>query len=106
MESRIVNVLLVGPGRAPDVVDVLLKNPGMIIRPLFEVEKEAILRAMILCNGNMGLATQLLGISRKTLYRKLSEYGAQELRGAVPKTGESDHGPGETVPGEYSGVST
>jgi transcriptional regulator of acetoin/glycerol metabolism len=44
------------------------------IRPLDQVEKEAILQAMILCRGNVSLAAERLGIARETLSRKLSKY--------------------------------
>jgi DNA-binding NtrC family response regulator len=49
------------------------KSPHLAVRPLVAVEREAIERAMILCNGDRVLAAKQLGISRATLYRKLSE---------------------------------
>jgi transcriptional regulator of acetoin/glycerol metabolism len=51
-------------------------SPHLAVRPLIAVEREAIERAMILCNGDRVLAAKQLGISRATLYRKLAE-GAQ-----------------------------
>lgn len=42
--------------------------------PLFEVEKQAILRALDYTNGDRSVAATLLGIGRTTLYRKLKEY--------------------------------
>ncbi len=43
---------------------------------LEEVEKRYILRTLEAAGGNKSLAAQRLGISRKTLYRKLSEAGS------------------------------
>ena len=43
------------------------------IRPLAELESEAIGRAMTLCGGNMGRAAKALGINPSTLYRKLRQ---------------------------------
>ena len=40
------------------------------IRPLDDLEREAIERAITLCEGNMTRAAQRLGISVKTIYRK------------------------------------
>jgi two-component system response regulator HydG len=45
---------------------------------LEEVEKRYILRTLEAAGGNKSLAAQRLGISRKTLYRKLSEAGVGE----------------------------
>jgi len=45
--------------------------------PLFsltEMEKDAIVRALEYTKGDRGMAAQLLGIGRTTLYRKLKEY--------------------------------
>jgi two-component system response regulator HydG len=43
---------------------------------LEEVEKRYILKVMQAAAGNKSLAAQTLGVSRRTLYRKLGEYGA------------------------------
>jgi len=45
------------------------------VRPLNELEKEAIRQALEFTKGDRGLAAHLLGIGRTTLYRKLKEYG-------------------------------
>ena len=45
------------------------------VRPLAEVEQEAIEQALQMTQGNKQLAAKLLGISRKTLYNKLRQYG-------------------------------
>jgi DNA-binding NtrC family response regulator len=44
------------------------------IRPLYEVERQAIEQALKYTKGDRTTAAQLLGIGRTTLYRKLKEY--------------------------------
>ncbi len=50
-------------------------DPSELV-PLEEVERRYILRVMDAVGGNKTLAAQTLGIGRKTLYRKLEQYGA------------------------------
>ena len=50
-------------------------DPSELV-PLEEVERRYILRVMEAVGGNKTLAAQTLGIDRKTLYRKLDQYGA------------------------------
>lgn len=45
--------------------------------PLEEVERRYILRVLQAAGGNKSLAAQRLGVSRRTLYRKLGDYGAE-----------------------------
>jgi transcriptional regulator of acetoin/glycerol metabolism len=54
------------------------QNIHTAVQPLAIVERDAILRAMILCRGDVLLASRLLGISRKTLYLKLNRYRREE----------------------------
>ncbi|HJZ88368.1 MAG TPA: sigma-54 dependent transcriptional regulator [Polyangia bacterium] len=49
-------------------------DPSELV-PLEEVERRYILRVMESVGGNKTLAAQVLGLSRKTLYRKLEQYG-------------------------------
>jgi two-component system response regulator HydG len=42
---------------------------------LDELERRYILRVLEALNGNKTLAAQTLGLDRKTLYRKLQQYG-------------------------------
>ncbi len=49
-------------------------DPSELV-PLEEVERRYILRVMEAVGGNKTLAAQVLGLSRKTLYRKLEQYG-------------------------------
>ncbi len=44
-------------------------------RPMAEIEKEAILKALSFTGGHRAKAAQLLGIGLRTLQRKLKEYG-------------------------------
>ena len=45
---------------------------------LSEVERRYILRVVEAVGGNKTTAAQILGVTRKTLYRKLEEYGTEE----------------------------
>jgi len=46
---------------------------------LAEVERRYVLRVLEAVGGNKTSAAHILGVTRKTLYRKLEEYGAAEL---------------------------
>lgn len=50
-------------------------DPSELV-PLEEVERRYILRVMDAVGGNKTLASRVLGLDRKTLYRKLERYGA------------------------------
>ncbi len=54
------------------------------IKPLDEIEREAILKALRLTKGNKTKAAELLGITVRTLRNKLKEY---EERGLLPQGG-------------------
>jgi two-component system response regulator HydG len=49
--------------------------PAAANRPLEEVEKEAVLATLEACRRNKSEAARRLGINRKTLHKKLKEYG-------------------------------
>ena len=49
--------------------------PGGSSRPLSEVERDHILKTLREMRGNKAAAARLLGLDRKTLYRKLELYG-------------------------------
>jgi two-component system response regulator HydG len=51
------------------------ENPDELV-PLEEVERRYILRVLEASSGNKRLAARVLGLDRKTLYRKLERYGA------------------------------
>ncbi|ADN01513.1 sigma-54-dependent transcriptional regulator [Spirochaeta thermophila] len=46
---------------------------------LEEAEKEIIRATLAYCKGNKSRAAQILGIGRKTLHRKIQEYGLEEV---------------------------
>jgi len=48
------------------------------VQPLAEMERQAILSAIRILDGDKLLAAQLLGIGKTTLYRKLKEYGIND----------------------------
>jgi len=52
-------------------------DPAELV-PLEEVERRYILRVMEAVGGNKSQAAQVLGLGRKTLYRKLEAYGEHE----------------------------
>lgn len=77
---------LLGAGKAPEpaqrsVLDLL--NPqaaatagglGGVVPRLRDLEREAVIRALVSTQGDKQLAARRLGIGRSTLYRKLKEY--------------------------------
>ena len=65
----------------------LLRNPNFkpearprpdLVRPLREIEREHVERALILCGGNRTEATARLGISRSTLQRYIDAFRRQD----------------------------
>jgi len=48
-----------------------------LIRPLWEVERDTIERAISLCEDNIPKAAALLGISASTIYRKRKSWGIE-----------------------------
>jgi two-component system response regulator HydG len=54
---------------------VAASDPSELV-PLAEVERRYVLRVVEAAGGNKSLAAQILGITRKTLYRKLEDYSA------------------------------
>ncbi len=50
-------------------------DPNVAVRPLAELEREAIVAALSATSGNKARAAALLGIDRTTLYRKLKDFG-------------------------------
>lgn len=64
-------------------------NEGEILS-LDELERRYILRALKILNGNRSRAATLLGLDRRTLYRRLERY---EAEGAVPPSAVPSSGP-------------
>src|SRR5207245_2628320 len=59
----------------PSHVLIAADDPSELV-PLEEAERRYILRVVESVGGNKTLAARVLGIGRKTLYRKLVQYGA------------------------------
>jgi len=67
-------------------------------RPIDEVERRYILRTLEMLNGNKARTAQVLGISKKTLYRRLHEWGIaldpeEEIDPGEPEPASADPGP-------------
>lgn len=71
-------IISVIAGRPIGCMKFIVENAHTTIRPIAEVEKDAICTAMILCRGDVDLAAQKLEIGRSTLYRKLRGYREAE----------------------------
>ncbi len=66
---------IIGAEHLPDTLRVQASDPNEFeIRALSEVEREQIVRALQSVKGNKAAAARLLGLDRKTLYRKLELY--------------------------------
>lgn len=55
-----------------------LKRLRARIRPLEELQKKEIKRALRVVDGNIPLAAKLLGVGKTSIYRKLSAYGLKK----------------------------
>lgn len=68
------------PGSAAetDFGDMVFGADQLIGKPLDEVEKYYLQRALEVTKGNREEAAKLLGIGERTLYRKIKEYGLKE----------------------------
>ena len=63
------------------ITKVTLKYaPSLSGADLDEIERRYIIRVIKLLNGNKARAAQLLGLDRRTLYRKLERYEARGQR--------------------------
>ena len=49
--------------------------------PICEVERELIFRTLAFAGGNKARASNLLGMSRRTLYNRLNGYAARDQNG-------------------------
>ncbi|MDP1822810.1 MAG: sigma-54 dependent transcriptional regulator [Archangium sp.] len=60
-----------------------------VMRPMDDIERQHILRVLRAVGGHRTQAAKILGLDRKTLYRKLESYGPEEvdaaLRNAPPR---------------------
>jgi PAS domain S-box-containing protein len=60
--------------RAPPLAPPPREAAGAQVRPLRELEREAVAEALSSCGGNVLRAAAKLGIGRNTLYRKIERY--------------------------------
>lgn len=65
---------LIGPEDVQDTLRISAPASEQEVRSLSEVEREAIVRALQSSRGNKAAAARLLGLDRKTLYRKIELY--------------------------------
>lgn len=84
------------PGEITRAIDAIL-HPEQTIRPLWQLERDAIFDALAWLRGDKPAAAEKLGIGRATLYQKLKEYDATldhplylKMRQAAKKIGEGD----------------
>ncbi|MCS6855125.1 MAG: helix-turn-helix domain-containing protein [Elioraea sp.] len=56
------------------------EDPASLIKPLADVEREAIERAIALCGGNIAKAAAHLGVSPSTIYRKRAAWIGESPR--------------------------
>ncbi|HEV8702520.1 MAG TPA: sigma-54 dependent transcriptional regulator [Candidatus Polarisedimenticolia bacterium] len=89
LENVIERALVLGRDdvlRLDDLPESLRTRPASVTaaggppRPLSEVERDHIVRTMREVRGNKAAAARLLGLDRKTLYRKLELYGIGATR--------------------------
>ena len=83
LENTIQRALVLGTGHTVGLADLPLAlrvaadaspTPSAAIS-LAEMEREHIVRTLRTAGGNRSAAARLLGVDRKTLYRKLKRYG-------------------------------
>jgi transcriptional regulator with PAS, ATPase and Fis domain/Tfp pilus assembly protein PilZ len=65
------------------------QQPGPLSGDLSQVERQMIFQALERCNGNQGQAAEALGISRRTLIRKLKLYRASGMDAPAGAIGPS-----------------
>ena len=89
LRNAVERMVVLSPGGQIDVKDVPdfsrapSVSPALQVIPagtLEETEKARILAALEQVHGNRSRAAQVLGISRRTLYRKLDEYAKEGIQ--------------------------
>lgn len=63
------------PEAAP--ADTRMPGHGQVVRPFWQVERDAILGALEVCEGNVTRAAVMLELAPSTLYRKLKSYSTE-----------------------------
>src|SRR5258707_1016859 len=67
------------------------KDPDLNLKDL---SKQTILKALESCRGNRTEAAKQLGISRRTLHRRLNEFGPRDLCATAPRGSPPPKRPG------------
>ncbi|MBI1852289.1 MAG: sigma-54-dependent Fis family transcriptional regulator [Planctomycetes bacterium] len=104
LRNCIENMVVVSRGTELDVEDIpttivrdaKAAGPATLlsVRPLADVERDLIRAALAESEGNRGRAAVRLGISERTLYRKIKEFGfAGEKGGEAPRPEPRDGAP-------------
>ena len=94
LENMIERFLVLGRGNLIRPEDLPIGTPGAVsaptpkasttdrpaprVRPLAEVERDQIMAALRAADGNKSVAARMLGLDRKTLYRKLGQYAIRD----------------------------
>ncbi|MFP5022389.1 sigma-54-dependent Fis family transcriptional regulator [Pseudonocardia phyllosphaerae] len=68
----------VGAIRADDLPGHCRSAPRSTLRPVDQVERDAIVDAIRRAGGNRKAAAEALGLARSTLYRKIRQYGIED----------------------------
>ena len=69
------------PARAPwssGLVTVTAEIPIDLKVPLDEIRRRHVVRVLDACGGNRSEAAKILGVDRKTLYRRLRRWGVEQ----------------------------
>ena len=73
---------------APDAAESALETAADIVT-LEQLDRRYILRAIALLDGNKSRAAELLGLDRRTLYRRLEKYEA-DVRAVAARKSDGD----------------
>ncbi len=93
--DRILNVGDLPPSLASAVPAPAPEPSGGSVRPIKEVEREMIRKALESCGGRREEAARALGIGERTLYRKLERYGLRDAGRATAPHGQEAPAGGE-----------
>lgn len=72
-KKELVNALLI-PAQTSEIIENTQDNTVYFRKKVSEAEKEAVMSALQMANGNRTTAAKLLGISRSQLYNKLKKF--------------------------------
>ena len=67
----------------PSVLQRAADADEAVLLPMDDIERQHILRVLRAVGGHRTQAAKILGLDRKTLYRKLEGYGPEEVDAAL-----------------------